>query len=190
MKEWKEAKVHPDCEIQVDKNFYSVPHPFIGKYVRVRLGARTVEIFDHKLKKLATHVRQTGCGRHSRYDWHYPSEQLQLARYEIRNAKEDAAKVGPRTVEVIEKLFEGNWPLRGLRRAQGVLRISKLYSREALEYACSVALQYGKLRVDYIKACAQSFSSNKPPSQTGNSLRPQRESSTLFLHSTQERILQ
>ena len=27
--DWRPAKVHPDCHVQVDKNFYSVPHRMI-----------------------------------------------------------------------------------------------------------------------------------------------------------------
>ena len=34
--EWRQAKVHPDCHIQVEKNFYSVPFVYVGQRVRVQ----------------------------------------------------------------------------------------------------------------------------------------------------------
>lgn len=93
--DWREAKVHPDCQVQVDKNFYSVPHTLVGKTVRVKMTAGTIEIFDENLGRVTGHARRRGIGAHSRYDWHYPAERLQLARYEVRNAKEAADLVGP-----------------------------------------------------------------------------------------------
>jgi hypothetical protein len=48
--EYRKAKVHPDCHIQVDRNFYSVPYQLIGQTVRVRLTPRLLEVFssDHE----------------------------------------------------------------------------------------------------------------------------------------------
>ncbi|TWB86040.1 hypothetical protein FBZ93_1303 [Bradyrhizobium macuxiense] len=47
--EWKTAKVHPDCHVEDEKTFYSVPHRLIGRRLDVRLTYRAVEIFqDHQ----------------------------------------------------------------------------------------------------------------------------------------------
>ena len=46
MSEWRGAKVHPDCHIQVEKNFYSVPFVYVGQKVRVRLTDKMVEVFS------------------------------------------------------------------------------------------------------------------------------------------------
>ena len=45
LSEWRQAKVHPDCHIQVEKNFYSVPFIYAGQKVRVRLTDKIVEVF-------------------------------------------------------------------------------------------------------------------------------------------------
>ncbi len=34
--EWRSAKVHPDCHVQIDKCFYSVPYRTIGQTLHVR----------------------------------------------------------------------------------------------------------------------------------------------------------
>ena len=56
--EWKRAKVHPDYHVEVDRNFYSVPHQLIGRKVEVRLTLKTVEIF-HDHRRVASHIRRS-----------------------------------------------------------------------------------------------------------------------------------
>ncbi len=45
LSEWRGAKVHPDCHVQVEKNFYSVPFVYVGQKIRVRLTEKMVELF-------------------------------------------------------------------------------------------------------------------------------------------------
>ena len=186
--EWREAKVHPDCEVQVDKNFYSVPHTLIGKSVRVKLGANTIEIFDTNLGRVTGHARFRGIGHHSRYDWHYPAERLQLARYEVRHAREAADTIGPQTRAVIDVLFHGAWPLRGLRRAQGVLRCARTFGNDALEHACGKALMFKKYRVDFIKDCAAAYRHGEAKFEAAQA--PARDDATLYLHAEYTRTIQ
>lgn len=56
MTEWRSAKVHPDCHIQVSKNFYSVPFRFVGQTVRLRVGSRVLEVFDTDGNSIAAHA--------------------------------------------------------------------------------------------------------------------------------------
>jgi len=113
--DWREAKVHPDCEIQVDKNFYTVPYVYVGKSVRVRLRVETLEVFDKETASPITmHIRLKTIGKHSRYDWHYPAEKIQLTRFEVQSAKINANRIGPFTGQLVEKLFEGNCQLPGI----------------------------------------------------------------------------
>ena len=184
----REAKVHPDCEVQVDRNFYSVPHTLIGKSVRVKLGANTVEIFDASLGRVTGHARRRGIGHHSRYDWHYPAERLQLARYEVRHAHEAADLIGPQTRAVIDVLFQGAGPLRGLRRAQGVLRCARTFGHDALEHACGKALIFRKYRVDFIKDCAAAYRHGEAQFEAAQA--PIRDDATLYLHSEYTRTIQ
>lgn len=183
MADWRTAKVHPDCEVQVAKNFYTVPHVFVGKEVRVRVSVKLISIFEIETGQAITaHVRLYGIGKHSRYDWHYPSEKIQQTRFEVQSAKAQAKKIGDRTAELIDKLFEGTWPLRGLRRAQGILRLAQggKYSIKAVEHGADMALKFKKLRVDYIKSCAAHFDKNGAPGPI--KVAPQRDLNSMFLH--------
>lgn len=184
---WRTAKVHPDCEIQVEKNFYTVPYVYVGKEVRVRVGVKIVEVFEQgNAQPITAHTRVVGVGKHSRYDWHYPAEKVQQARFEVQHAKTQAKKIGPRTAEVIDKLFEGNWPLRGLRRAQGILRLAQggKHSLPAIEHGADMALKFNKPRLAYIKSCAVHFDKNGAPGPSA-SVPPTRDLETVYLHNIQ-----
>lgn len=160
--DWRNAKVHPDCHIQVDKNFYSVPFIHAGQKVRVRLTEKMVEVFSEESQPLAAHARLYGIGRFSTVDAHYPEARLSVARFEVHHAKDCAQRIGPHAEKLIDELLSGEHPLRYLRRVQGILRLIKSHSvtAEALDYACSRALIYRKMRLAYIRSAALYYQAN------------------------------
>jgi transposase len=179
--EWKTAKVHPDCHVQVEKRFYSVPYSFIGQSVRVRISNKLIEIFSSDTDPVSVHPRLTGDTRASTLDAHYPAEKVACARFEIKSALKQAEKVGPKTFELIQLLVGGEYPLRNLRRIQGILRLhqSQNVKKESLEYAASQALAFRKLSFHYVKHAAFFFE------QGGNRPRvvaPIRTKEDLYLH--------
>ena len=74
LSQWRGAKVHPDCHIQVEKNFYSVPFVYVGQQLRVRLTEKMVEVFSEDSQSVSAHGRLTGVGKFSTYDSHYPEQ--------------------------------------------------------------------------------------------------------------------
>ena len=162
LSEWRSAKVHPDCHIQVGKNFYSVPFRHVGQNVRVRLTEKMLEVFDCESQPLAAHGRLEGVGKFSTFDAHYPEAKVSMARFEVHHAQTQAKRIGPQGEKLIADLLSGDYPLRHLRRVQGILRlmVSHQVSSEALDYACSQALVFNKKRLAYIKACALYFQQN------------------------------
>jgi len=162
MSEWKSAKVHPDCHIQVDKNFYSTPFRYVGQTVRVKLTEKMVEVFDADSQPIAAHARLGGYGKFSTFDAHYPEAKVSVARFEVHHAREQAKRTGPNVEKLIEMLLSGEHPLRHLRRVQGILRLIRSHqvSSEALDYACSQGLLFRKTRLAYLKACAIHFQQN------------------------------
>jgi transposase len=159
LSEWRAAKVHPDCHIQVEKNFYSVPFVYVGQKVRVRLTEKILEVFSEDSLALTTHTRLGGIGQFSTYDFHYPEKKLSVARFEVRHAQQQAKQLGPHVDQLVELLLCGQHPLRHLRRVQGILRLAKRYpiTPEALNHACQRALTFHKTRLAYIKDCALYF---------------------------------
>lgn len=181
MSEWRSAKVHPDCHVQVEKNFYSVPFVYVGQTVRVRLTEKMVEVFSADSQPLTAHTRLRGIGQFSTYDFHYPEAKLSVARFEVRHAQDQAKKLGPHVEELVNELLSGQHPLRHLRRVQGILRLAKRYpiTPEALDYACQRAMVFNKTRLAYIKDCALFFVTH---GQRPTLLAPQRKPDTVHLH--------
>jgi hypothetical protein len=181
LSEWRAAKVHPDCHVQVEKNFYSVPFIYVGQKVRVRLSDKMVEVFSEDSQPIAAHSRLTGIGKFSTYDSHYPEKKLSVARFEVCHAHEQAQKLGPNVEKLIDKLLSTDYPLRHLRRVQGILRLAKRYpiTPQALEHACQRALSFNKTRLAYIKDCALFFVSH---GQRPTLLAPSRQADTIHLH--------
>lgn len=190
--EWKFAKVHPDCHIQVGKNFYSVPHAFVGRTVRVRLSAKLVEIFSDDAEPIATHVRITGEHRYATDPRHYPEAKLATAGFSIHQAQAQAKRVGPETEKLIEHLFALPLPLKYLRRVQGILRLAekKRVTITALEYACKIALNHKNTRFATVEAIALHYDKHGPRPVALKTSLPKREEQTLFLHepSTKEKL--
>ncbi len=181
MSEWRAAKVHPDCHIQVEKNFYSVPFVHVGQRVRVRLTEKVVEVFSDDSQPLTAHTRLRGTGEFSTYEFHYPEKKLAVARFEVHHALAQAKKIGPQVEQLVGELLSTQHPLRHLRRVQGILRLSKRYpiTPEALDHACQRAILFNKTRLAYIKDCALYFVTH---GQRPTLVAPQRKPDTVHLH--------
>lgn len=136
--DWKVAKVHPDCHIQVAKNFYSVPYQFRGKEVEVRISEGLVEVFAN-LECIARHLRIQAvvAGQYRTVENHLPDAHRAMREATPQMALAQAEQVGVATLGIVRPLIEeARHPLMYLRRVQGILRLERRYSREALEKAC------------------------------------------------------
>ena len=181
--EWRRAKVHADCHVQVLKKFYTVPFQFVGREVRVRVSAKLIEVFDQDLNLLSCHARLLGKETHSTDPRHYPAEKVALTQFSVQIALRDAEKIGPETLKLVTELLGGPYPLRYLRRAQGILRLhqSARVTREALEHAAKMGMTYGKHQFPYIQATAEYFDkSGNRPSLVRSA--PKRDLDDIYLH--------
>lgn len=181
--EWRSAKVHADCHIQTSKKFYSVPYQFVGREIRLKITAKLIEIFDLDLNPLAVHTKLLGKETHSTNPRHYPSEKLALTQFSVQIALRDAEKIGPETLNIVSDLLSGSFPLKYLRRVQGILRLrqSSRVTTAALEHACKLAKTFSKPQYAYIKSTAEHFD------RTGNRpvivrSAPKRDPSEIYLH--------
>ena len=182
--EWKSAKVHPDCHIQVERRFYSVPFQFVGFVVKVRLRPETVEIFSEDGDALALHARLKASERASTQEAHYPEQKLAAARFEVRYAIKEAERIGPKTLILIQSLLEGSQPLKHLRRTQGILRFktSGQVSSQALEHAAERALLFNKKQFAYVKAAALFFEARGTSNERSVVAAPVRSLNEVYLH--------
>jgi transposase len=141
--EWKIRRVGLDYHIDVEKHFYSVPYRYLREEVDVRVAARTVEIFL-KGERIAAHLRQATCGKHTTQPDHMPESHRAYAGWTITKIKADAEKIGPLTARMVEHIFERkHHPEQGVRAGLGILRLAKDYGPDRLEVACARGLDHG-----------------------------------------------
>lgn len=139
--QWKQAKVHFDYHVEVDRRCYSVPHTFVGKHVDVRLSASGVEIFLQG-KRLAVHPRATRKGSFTTLPEHRPPNHQNVADMSIEKLYRQAETIGASTVAIIRAQSTRRLhPHESIRSALGIVRLAKDFTTEALELACSRALK-------------------------------------------------
>lgn len=138
--EWRVAKVHPDCHIEVGRAYCSVPYALIGQRVDVRLTARAVEIY-HARKLVAGHPRAVERGVRSTRPAHRPERHVAVIEQHLARVLERAAGIGPATHAVLRtQAARRMHPEETLRSAQGILRLAHDFSPAELERACERAL--------------------------------------------------
>jgi transposase len=134
---WKEATVHPDHYIQVNRHFYSIPDPFVGKTVQVKLTPSTVQVFYNerliKSHPVARTLRST--------DWSdFPSNvQHALDGGMPRLLCMKARHIGINFESLITQILSPH-AFINLRRAQGLVTLAAHYPREIVETAAERAL--------------------------------------------------
>jgi transposase len=156
--EWRTATHHPDCTVHVDNNFYSAPHAFRGKELRVKLSSSLVEIF-FELDRVAVHVRLRGkVGERIVENAHLPENSRAYRETTPQTVLAQACFSHPDLHALIDELFKQD-TLANLRRAQGIVRkayaVIQSDTRENaapwIAQACAQMRRFGRVRVQYFE---------------------------------------
>ncbi len=154
---FKRAKIHPDCHFQHEKNYYSVPYQYVGKEIDIKFNSRIVHAYLN-CERIATHKCMLGYYHYSTTTSHYPEKKYVEFNYHLASAKKEASKIGENVLILINRLIrESKFPLKILRKAQGILRLKNSFSKEALDYACEQALEFDLLNYNNIKKFAKNY---------------------------------
>jgi len=141
--EWKECRVGLDYHVEIEKHYYSVPHPLLREKVWARITARTIEVF-HRGQRVAAHVRSSSNRKHTTVREHMPSSHRRYADWTPERLRRQAGETGRHTAALVEIILrERTHPEQGFRACVGILRLAKTYGRERLEAACARALEIG-----------------------------------------------
>jgi transposase len=143
--EWKEATVHIDYHVEVDKHRYSVAYQLVHKKVDVRSTQNTVEIF-FKGKRVASHKRSPHKGRFTTLNEHMPKAHRDYAQWSPDRLIRWARKTGEHTEKLVSAILASRpHPQQGFRSCLGILRLATSYSPDRLEAACKRALAINSL---------------------------------------------
>lgn len=136
---WTSALVGADCHLRAGGAAYSVPFAHVNRRLEVRLGARTVQIYDGAAL-VTTHARQAS-GRATRLE-HYPEAGRAFLRGTPQACLRQAQEVGPLAAAFVAALL-AEPTLTRLREVQALLRLRERYPAERLERACHRATTAG-----------------------------------------------
>lgn len=147
---YSRAKLSRDCHLSFELNYYSAPYKLRGLDLEIWATPTTVEIY-HDDERVAFHGRCKTTHKFVTDPKHYPPGQEAYADEDIQKLKSWAVSVGNETSSLVEDLFSGPYPLKNLRRVQGILGLSKKYSREKLETAATVANRFDQKTIQYLE---------------------------------------
>lgn len=156
--EWKEARLHPDSHIFMEGNYYSAPHIYRGKTLKVKLSPTQVEIF-YELGRIAIHGRLKGNnGKYITNMEHMPENAKAYYEATPQNLLNQAERLSPDLHCVVKDLFQKN-AMAHIRRVQGMVReagkeinaVGHSLAMAHIKEACSLMIQYNKVRVPYFK---------------------------------------
>lgn len=135
--DWKEASVHPDHYIQVNRHFYSIPDRFVGKIVQVKATPSTIDVFYNeqliKSHPVARTLRST--------DWSDFPSNIQhaldggLPQLLCRKARH----IGVHFEALIAQILSPH-AYMNMRRAQGLVSLATNYPHDIVETAAARAL--------------------------------------------------
>jgi hypothetical protein len=116
-----------------------------------------IHIF-YNTERVATHILSKASHQHITEDSHYPEDKIVQFNYHIKKARVDAMKIGPNMERLIDRIIQGDrFPLKTLRKVQGILRLRDKYSVDALDDAAATALEFDKLNYYTIRNFAKHY---------------------------------
>lgn len=135
---WAVATVHPDCHVQSDGRFFSVPWQHVGKQLHIRIGERVMCAYDGTVL-LKTHLLKPVQRRYTDPADYPPHKVAFLQRTPVW-CRRRAAELGPSVAVLVDELLGGPHPLACLRQAQGIIRLADTYAAPDIDAACRRAL--------------------------------------------------
>jgi transposase len=178
---WKEAKLHPDCHVVFESNYYSAPFRLVGQRLLIRVLPRRIELYHHH-ERVATHPRAVGRGVRVTHNDHLPSHKVQGLQPHQAQVRSRAQEIGPATSEVVERLL-GDRPLDRLRTALALIRMAKRFGEARLEAACKRALAFDEPRYHVIKNILDKGLEAQPLEELGPAALPK---TSLFARTIQD----
>jgi transposase len=95
-------------------------------------------------ERIAAHMREATCGRHTTQPDHMPETHRAYADWTIDKMFAAADRIGASTGMMVRVIIEAKYHReQGLRAALGIVRLARQFGKERLEAACLRALACG-----------------------------------------------
>lgn len=141
-------------QLSEDRRYFSVPHSFVGKKVKVMYDKRAVEVyFDHE--RIALHIRSLPHMVYTTVAEHMPPGHANMR--EIKGWNKDdllakANRLGPSVHQAAVLILSNNFLVeQNYKACFGLLMLDKKYGTDRLEAACNRALTGTRVNFTMIK---------------------------------------
>jgi len=122
--------------LSVDKHFYSVPHAFISKKVRLLYDGERVEIY-HRHERIALHPRPRTPHNYSTDQAHLTSNHQRMAAWSPDFFLQEARTIDPTVEDYIGKVLNRKQhPDQAYRSCTGILALARRVGAQRLIAAC------------------------------------------------------
>ena len=128
--DWKQAKVHPDCYIQYQKRFYSIPYQYVGKKVWIKATDKLLSVYFNE--ELIKQHLITSKGRQTDFNDFPGHVQAALDDRIPTMLISKAYRVGPYYKQMVTNLLKIH-AFINLRKAQGFVSLIDSYPKNVLE---------------------------------------------------------
>lgn len=153
LRDYKIATVQKNCHLYyaADKNYYSAPHSFIGKKVKMILTQNVVEIY-HAQQRIALHPRSRKPYAYTTIKEHMPSNHTYNMDWSPEYFMNWVQGIGPSAKDCIEKILQKKqYPEQNYKSCVGILTMATKIGKERLNNACTRALAYDAIGYNQIK---------------------------------------
>lgn len=138
--QWKKVHAHIDYHVDVEGHFYSVPHRLRGEVLQARYTETTVECFYNNTR-VSSHQRSFLKGKHTTLEEHMPSSHREYAKWTPERLIAWGETIGSATAAVVENILSRRaYPEHGFRSCMGIISLSRQFTPQRLEAACTRSL--------------------------------------------------
>ena len=130
--------------LREDIHYYSVPHIYIGKKLRISYTSSDVEVFDG-YTCIASHTRSRIAFRHTTNPEHLSPKHRAVLAYSPENFLKQAAEIHEDVEHYIRKVLETKRYIDQVNKScSGILSLARKVGAARLAAACRLAQSYGR----------------------------------------------
>jgi transposase len=130
--------------LREDVHYYSVPHTYIGKKLRISYTSSDVEIFDG-YTGIAAHTRNRISFRHTTNPEHLSPKHRAVTEYSPENFLCQASEIHEDVEDYIRKVLETKRYIDQINKTcSGILSLARKVGAARLAAACRLAQSYGR----------------------------------------------
>lgn len=145
--------VRRDTLVRVMNKYYAVPDCFVGREMTALLTDTQVTLY-HEGKLIENYVRLTQPDEIYAIKEHLQKPWQKIKENNLHYLKQ-AQTIGPNAARFVERVLQQGNGFVDTRRIWGVLSLEKKYSRDAIDWATSVALDMGRLSSRFVEEMIQ-----------------------------------